>query len=170
MKTYDASKAEKNLLSLLATAEKDGAVGIRRRDGTLFRLAPVPRSPAKIHKPRMKLDLRSQDMMAALRERPETYDAMLKRMARKDLILVACTGFAAIAIAVLLAFTLHSKDRKWDSFAKAHDCHVVERSRGDVDMTMAPILNNGQASYAFATTVTDDKTAYLCDDGIKYWR
>ncbi|HOC67545.1 MAG TPA: type II toxin-antitoxin system Phd/YefM family antitoxin [Candidatus Hydrogenedentes bacterium] len=42
MKTYSYSAARKNLDMLLQEAKDKGAVGIRRKDGDLYRLEPVP--------------------------------------------------------------------------------------------------------------------------------
>ncbi len=41
MKTYSYSDARKNLDALLQEAEDTGSVGIRRRNGGLYRLEPV---------------------------------------------------------------------------------------------------------------------------------
>ena len=41
MKTYTYSDARKNLDALLQEAKDTGAVGIRRKDGGLYRLEPV---------------------------------------------------------------------------------------------------------------------------------
>jgi hypothetical protein len=45
------------------------------------------------------------------------------------------------------------RQARWDAFKVAHHCKLVERWAGNVG--------------------TDDegsKTAYFCDDGVKYWR
>lgn len=60
---------------------------------------------------------------------------------------------------------------RWETFAKTHDCRVVEKMAGDVDTTVAPIFDGkGGVSYAVGVTDTPGKTAYLCNDGVKYWR
>jgi hypothetical protein len=41
MKTYTYSEARKNLDAVLEAANGAGAVGIRRRDGALYRVEPV---------------------------------------------------------------------------------------------------------------------------------
>jgi hypothetical protein len=48
---------------------------------------------------------------------------------------------------------------------------VIERRKGDLDTAVAPIIgSNGTVSLATGLTFDDDKTAYLCNDGVKYWR
>lgn len=41
MKTYTYSEARKNLDEVLQEANESGAVGIRRKDGVLYRVEPV---------------------------------------------------------------------------------------------------------------------------------
>lgn len=58
---------------------------------------------------------------------------------------------------------------QWERFSSAHECHVVERMSGDVMTTVAPIVGSN-GGVAIGVTATPDKTAYLCNDGVKYWR
>ena len=46
MKSYSYSEARGNFATVLDEAERDGAVEIRRRDGTVFRIQPLRRSKA----------------------------------------------------------------------------------------------------------------------------
>jgi prevent-host-death family protein len=41
MKSYSYSEARGNFATVLDEAERDGAVEIRRRDGTVFRILPL---------------------------------------------------------------------------------------------------------------------------------
>lgn len=69
MKSYTYSEAREKFASVLAEAERHGAVEIRRRDGTVFRIVPAPRSQ---HSPLdiqgVKVDISSTDWVAAVRE------------------------------------------------------------------------------------------------------
>jgi antitoxin (DNA-binding transcriptional repressor) of toxin-antitoxin stability system len=69
MKSYTYSQARGNFATLLAEAERDGAVEIRRRDGTVFRVLPLRRpkaSPLDIKG--VKLRLSSTDLVVVVRE------------------------------------------------------------------------------------------------------
>jgi uncharacterized membrane protein len=88
-------------------------------------------------------------------------------------VILSMVAFFLVFIGVvLLALTqARQEKRAWEAFAKSHDCRVVERMRGDVDTTVAPIFDGkGGVSTAVGVTSTADKTAYLCNDGVKYWR
>lgn len=86
-------------------------------------------------------------------------------------ILLVIMGFGCVGVLVLFVFGARREHIRWEKFAKDHDCRVVERVRGDVDTTVAPIVDaKGGVSTAIGLTSTPDKTAYLCNDGVKYWR
>ncbi|HXI41604.1 MAG TPA: hypothetical protein VNH83_16600 [Bryobacteraceae bacterium] len=76
---------------------------------------------------------------------------------------------AAIALLILIGRLAINDQARWNRFAASHACHVVERMSGDAATTVAPIVG-GNGGVAVGIAVTPDKTAYLCDDGIKYWR
>ena len=46
MKSYSYSEARGNFATVLDEAERDGAVEIRRRDGSVFRILPLRNSQA----------------------------------------------------------------------------------------------------------------------------
>jgi prevent-host-death family protein len=69
MKTYTYSEARKNLATVLEEAERDGAVEIRRRDGAVFRLSPASKSKSSpLDVPGVKLNMKTEDLIAAVRE------------------------------------------------------------------------------------------------------
>jgi antitoxin (DNA-binding transcriptional repressor) of toxin-antitoxin stability system len=69
MKAYTYSEARENFATVLEEAERDGAVEIRRRDGAVFRLSPAPRPKASpLDVPGVKLGVKTQDLVAAVRE------------------------------------------------------------------------------------------------------
>jgi antitoxin (DNA-binding transcriptional repressor) of toxin-antitoxin stability system len=69
MKVYTYSEARENFATVLEEAEREGAVEIRRRDGAVFRLSPAPRSKSSpLDVPGVKLNVKTQDLVAAVRE------------------------------------------------------------------------------------------------------
>lgn len=63
----------------------------------------------------------------------------------------------------LLAWAIVNDNHEWAVFSAAHNCKIVGKQNGDL---MNVINSNGSVGIAF----TSDKTAYLCNDGITYWR
>jgi prevent-host-death family protein len=68
MKSYTYSKARGNFANVLDEAERDGAVEIRRRDGTVFRIVPARNSKASpLDVKGVKLGLSAADLVAIVR-------------------------------------------------------------------------------------------------------
>lgn len=82
--------------------------------------------------------------------------------------ILAFIGVAVVIVAIVIHFAILDQ-AQWERFAAAHDCRVVERMPGDTMTTVAPIIG-GKGGVAVGVTSTPDKTAYLCNDGVKYWR
>lgn len=69
MKSYSYSEARGNFATVLDEAERDGAVEIRRRDGTVFRIQPLRKSKASpLDVKGIKLELSAADLVAIVRE------------------------------------------------------------------------------------------------------
>jgi len=69
MKSYSYSEARGNFATVLDEAERDGAVEIRRRDGTVFRILPLRKSKASpLDVKGVKLKVSSADLIAIVRE------------------------------------------------------------------------------------------------------
>ena len=76
-----------------------------------------------------------------------------------------------IALIALVAVSSAEEQKRWDAFAVEHKCKLVEHRKGDVLVTTATTVNpNGGVSVTPMTTMTPDKRAFLCDDGVTYWR
>ena len=76
-----------------------------------------------------------------------------------------------IALIALVAVSSAEEQKRWDAFAVEHKCKLVEHRKGDVLVTTATTVNpNGGVSVTQMTTMTPDKRAFLCDDGVTYWR
>ena len=62
-------QARKNFATVLAEAERDGAIEIRRRDGAVLRLSAAPKSKVSpLEVPGVKLKVKTQDLVAMVRE------------------------------------------------------------------------------------------------------
>ncbi|UOO76529.1 hypothetical protein LVJ85_11035 [Neisseria sp. Dent CA1/247] len=61
----------------------------------------------------------------------------------------------------------HDENAKWEKFKVEHGCKVVEHIKGDIQ-TGVGITTNGNVG--MMVIPESDKTGYLCDDGVTYWR
>jgi antitoxin Phd len=69
MKSYSYSEARGNFATVLDEAARDGAVEIRRRDGSVFRIQPLRKSSASpLDVKGVKLEVSSADLVAMVRE------------------------------------------------------------------------------------------------------
>jgi antitoxin (DNA-binding transcriptional repressor) of toxin-antitoxin stability system len=68
MKSYSYSEARGNFATVLDEDERDGAVEIRRRDGTVFRILPQRKSKASpLDVKGVKLGVSAADLVAIVR-------------------------------------------------------------------------------------------------------
>ena len=77
-------------------------------------------------------------------------------------LLVALTALLAWAILALV-----ENERKWEQFKVDHQCKVVAHIRGDVFNTVG---FDGSGNVSVGIGSTPDKTGWLCDDGMTYYR
>jgi len=69
MKSYSYSETRKNFATVLEEAARDGAVEVRRRDGTVFRTLPLRKSKASpLDVKGVKLRVSTADLVAMVRE------------------------------------------------------------------------------------------------------
>ena len=87
---------------------------------------------------------------------------------RGDAVLVFIIALFALVIALIVAAVMVSvrEQREWQAFAASHECKVVGRKKAQVVPTTG--YSNGKP--VFGTTVVPGQVAYLCDDGVTYWR
>lgn len=72
MKIYTYSKAREKLSTLLDEAREEGEVQIKRRDGQMFIVKPVPKPDASpLDVPGIQSDLSTEELNAAVRESRE---------------------------------------------------------------------------------------------------
>ena len=57
--------------------------------------------------------------------------------------------------------------KEWERFKAGHDCKVVARVRGE---TMSTVTYGTNGQVHIGTTSTPDKTGWLCNDGVTYYR
>jgi antitoxin Phd len=71
MKSYSDSEARRNFATVLDEAERDGAVEVRRRDGSVFRILPLRKSKTSaspLDVKGVKLGISAADLVAIVRE------------------------------------------------------------------------------------------------------
>nr|WP_241390781.1 hypothetical protein [Serratia proteamaculans] len=73
--------------------------------------------------------------------------------------------FVVVCIGSYYAYA-SGKDQKWYAWASEH-CKIVEKKEGHTSFGVG-VSTSGHAG-AFASP-TPGQTAYLCDDGITYWK
>lgn len=68
MKQYTYSEARQKLAALLARAQREGGVRIRRRDGSTFVLVPERSSGSPFDVPGITLGVGREEILSAIRE------------------------------------------------------------------------------------------------------
>jgi hypothetical protein len=68
MKVYTFSEARQKFSALLDSAQREGAVRVRRRDGRLFLIHPVRESSSPLDVKGVRLGVSRQEIVAAVRE------------------------------------------------------------------------------------------------------
>lgn len=78
---------------------------------------------------------------------------------------------ALVAMIPLMIYASIQEQKDWETFAETHECKVVGRMKGDVGVGVGTgIMSNGKFGTGTVVTSTPDKTGYLCNDGVTYWR
>ena len=73
MRVYTYSEARQNFASLLEIAQRDGAVGIRRKDGQSFVLQPETSGASPLDVEGVDLGVSSAEIVEIIREGRERY-------------------------------------------------------------------------------------------------
>ena len=68
MTIYTFSEARQKLSSVLEEAEREGAVRIKRRDGSEFEIAPIRRQGSPLDVQGVDLGLTAEEIVSVLRE------------------------------------------------------------------------------------------------------
>lgn len=80
--------------------------------------------------------------------------------------IILCILLVVILCTVVVAGKCYEYEQ-WSDFAKEHHCKLTQVDNGEVN-TGFGITANG--NLATVVTTSPRKKAYLCDDGITYWR
>lgn len=75
-----------------------------------------------------------------------------------------------VMIIALLAWAIHSdreKEREWERFAANHQCREVAKISGEMFNTLS---FDAKGNTVVGIGVTSDKTGWLCNDGVTYYR
>lgn len=68
MKTYTFSEARQRFAAVLEKAKIEGKVLIKRKDGSLFEIHPVPKKDSPLNIMGIKLDLSADEIVDVVRE------------------------------------------------------------------------------------------------------
>ena len=74
MRVYTYSEARQNLASLLAQADEEGEVRIKRKDGQVYVIKPQPRSASPLDVPGVDINIDTAEIVALIRESRERSD------------------------------------------------------------------------------------------------
>lgn len=76
-----------------------------------------------------------------------------------------------VGVAALSIWAAIEESKQWQEFAIQHDCKVTQKIKATTSTGYGyGLMANGQMGTGMITTTTAAKTAYLCDDGVTYWR
>ena len=73
MRVYTYSEARQNFASLLETAQQDGAVRIRRKDGSSFVVQPESSGASPLDVEGVDLGVTTEEIVSMIREGRERY-------------------------------------------------------------------------------------------------
>lgn len=93
--------------------------------------------------------------------------AMLRGGANEMPILPALGMIVAMIVAVMV-LSPPSVD-EWAAFKQEHSCRVVEKRDGQTTSGVGIGVANGLGVGVFSGS-TPAQTAYVCDDGVTYWK
>jgi len=71
MKVYTYSQVQQNLAKILEEAQREGAIGIRRRDGRTFILKPERQAGSPLDVEGLNLGLKTDEIIEFIRESRE---------------------------------------------------------------------------------------------------
>lgn len=83
--------------------------------------------------------------------------------------LIALVIAGILGMLVIAVLAGQREQDEWVTWSAQHNCKVVARREGQTSTGIAPIIG-GKGGVAVTTSTTSDQTAYLCDDGVTYWK
>lgn len=85
-------------------------------------------------------------------------------MEGRALIVFSCVMLMLFILAVVAVW---QGGEEWKQFKEDHHCKVIGKMDGDVVVGFG---TSSSGSMVTTVSTTDDKTGWLCDDGITYWK
>ena len=78
-------------------------------------------------------------------------------------------GLLVLIVVVIVAAVVGSihEAKEWAAFSANHECKVVEKIKSSSNIGYG-MTSNGKMGTVVMTM--PEKIAYLCDDGVTYWR
>ncbi len=78
----------------------------------------------------------------------------------------------AVIVGVTWACVEDSKEQKaWGAFKIQHHCKITAYMDGSTSTASVPVVgSNGSVGVGVVTNTVPSKAAWLCDDGITYWK
>lgn len=80
---------------------------------------------------------------------------------------LAVATFAIVAVLGVTIYAIVKDSQEWETFKAAHSCKVVAKVKGNTFNTVGTDFK-GNVTVGIAST--SDKTGWLCDDGVTYYR
>lgn len=77
-----------------------------------------------------------------------------------------------LVITIIIACVYYGakEQAEWERFALAHKCKVIQKSKGRYIHGFGSSFVGGQYGSHTTGYYQPDRTAYVCDDGVTYWR
>ena len=75
--------------------------------------------------------------------------------------------FLVVIWCTVVVVAKYYEHKQWSDFAKEHHCKLTQVANGEVNTGFGMTTNGNLAT---VITTSPRKKAYLCDDGITYWR
>jgi hypothetical protein len=87
-----------------------------------------------------------------------------------ELLLIIMMALIVVMIVMRLSMNIDD-NKKWETFKRIHSCKVVcHISSGTQPGICYGTAANGQTITVFMSSITSDRTGWICDDGVTYWR
>ena len=75
---------------------------------------------------------------------------------------------AIVAVLILVAGMMaHNSNEKWEAFKTSHECKAVAKLPGEVFNTFG---TSSGGNFVVGIGATADRTGWLCNDGMTYYR
>ena len=82
--------------------------------------------------------------------------------------------FGIVALLVLLIslaiWAGIKESREWEAFKVEHKCEMVAHKKGTTSLGVGPTMTGSGGGVTVVTVTSPSQTAWLCDDGVTYWR